>query len=185
MKKTVVFAIIIAFGLTLMNCGGSGKTVMMPCKDAPDWVYQGGSAFSKKDKAFYGVGSVSNITSPSLRRTTADQRARADLARVFSTKVKDLTKFYEQSVSSGNIPGAESMEQYAQNVMKAFTEMDLAGAEIVDHYFCPSENAMYSLAKLDVDAFKDQIEKVKALPEQVKQSIIDNANAAFEELDNQ
>ena len=52
--------------------------------DAPKWALIGGGAFTDdRGKAFYGVGSATGIKNYSLQRQVADDRARADLAKVF------------------------------------------------------------------------------------------------------
>jgi len=181
MKKEMVVLTVITLTILLVGCI-TPSPVVSPCKDAPDWVYKGGDAF--KDKAFYAVGSTANASDPHVRRKTAEQRARAGIANIFNTEIEDLTDIYARSLSTGNIPGAESAEQFLGLVTTAFTKMTLSGVKIVDHFFCPSENTMYALAKLDVDGFKEEIGKVKDLPDQVKQSIINNADDAFEKLKN-
>ena len=61
-----------AFALALLaGCGGK-----------PDWVRKGSGAFKKDEKVFYGVGVAENIQSEALRRTTADNRAIAEISKV-------------------------------------------------------------------------------------------------------
>ncbi len=41
----------------------------------PDWVMKGAGAFRGEGKSLFGVGAADGITSETLRRTTADNRA--------------------------------------------------------------------------------------------------------------
>jgi hypothetical protein len=154
-----------------------------PAPGRPKWIDQGGGFFSgDRGKAFYGVGVASNISSPSLQRSVAETQARADIARVFKSKIENLVKVYTRSISGG--PGnRESPEQFAQETTRAFTSMELSGATVIDHYFDPRQKALYALAILDAEAFKTQLENLNELSEQTRQIIQENADKAFEELD--
>ena len=180
MKKTVVFAIIIAFGLTLMNCGGQTSFVVT-CKDHPDWVEKGGAAF--KDKAFYGVGSVTNVRDVGLARDAADAKARANLAKNFSTEINNRLEQYQQSISSGNYPDQEHMEQVIEQGLITITKMELRGAMVVDRHACIKENTRYSLTRLDTEAFAKELEKIKDLPDEVQKVIKQHADDFFEEME--
>ena len=180
MKKTVVFAIIIAFGLSLMNCGRQTSFVVT-CKDHPDWVEKGGAAF--KDKAFYGVGSVTNVRDIGLARDAADAKARANLAKNFKTEINSKMKQYQQSISSGNYPDQEHMEQVIEQGLIAITKMDLTGAMIADRHACVKENTRYSLSRLDPESFSQQLAKVKDLSAEVQKVIKEHADGFWGEME--
>jgi len=151
----------------------------------PGWVDKGTGYFSgERGKAFYGVGAATNIMNVSLKRKTADANARASLAAIFSTKIKELVKNYVKSISKGvgeNIRITE--EQFAQSATKAFTEMELSGAIIIDRYFDSVEKTQYSLAVLDLSLFKDKVKEMKNLSQEVQNVIEQNAEKAFNELE--
>jgi hypothetical protein len=59
----------------------------------PEWVEKGTGAFSAdKNRVFRGVGSASGIKNASLARTTADNRGRAEIAKIFETYSASLMK---------------------------------------------------------------------------------------------
>ena len=90
--------------VSLLGACASGppKRATLKDADAPDWVIKGGGAFEDSNgKAFYGVGSAGGIKNYSLQRTTADDRARNDLAKVFEFYTKSLSKDYMASTTSG------------------------------------------------------------------------------------
>ena len=59
---------------------------LVACGGPPKWVKQGSGAYNEKDsKGFYGVGSVSGVRNESLAWDTAENRARAEIAKTFET----------------------------------------------------------------------------------------------------
>lgn len=107
----------------------------------PGWVQQGSAALtSGKGRVFYGVGTATDIKNPSLLRSTADNRARDELAKVLQVFSASLMKDY--SASSG--------EQQIEQAVKTVSSSALKGVEIVDRYM-GADGAFYSLAALDLD----------------------------------
>ncbi|TLY13977.1 MAG: hypothetical protein E6K69_08345, partial [Nitrospirae bacterium] len=70
---------------------GSGLAVAMlvgltACGGPPTWVKKGSGVLnSKEDKSFYGVGAVIGVKNEPLAWDTAENRARAELAKNFET----------------------------------------------------------------------------------------------------
>jgi hypothetical protein len=119
--------------------------------DLPQWVNRGSAAFNNGgERAFYGVGSASGIKNPALLRSTADNRARAEVAKVFETFSASLMKDYMNS----------SGEQNVEQAVKTFSAMSLEGVEVRDRYIDRDGN-MYSLAVLDIDKVLPAIQKAK------------------------
>lgn len=170
----------LALGATAVavGCGGDQIKGEGSHDDRPKWVDAGGAAF--KDKAFYGVGVASNISSVGLRRSTADAQARAELAKIFTSRVQNLIKNYEASTTDG---AKEAAEAHRQEATKVFTEMELSGVEIVDRFFDLDQKTQYSLARLDPDAFEAQLDRLDRLGGRAKEIIRDNARKAFQEID--
>ena len=143
----------------------------------------GGGFFSgDRGQAFYGVGAASNISNASLRRSVSDTQARADLSRVFQSRISNFIKIYSRSISGGP-EEPESAEQFAQEATTAFTSMDLSGSQIVDHYFDTQEKTMYALAMLNAESFRTQVEDVADLNQETREYILENAEKAFDELE--
>ena len=154
--------------------------------DAPEWVLIGGGAFTDdRGKAFYGVGSATGIKNYSLQRQVADDRARADLAKVFEYYVETLTKDYQAHTTAGSF--AESTEeQNSEAALKVVVSQTLRGVVIVDHFEIPERRELISLARLDYDAFKrnvEQAETFQELPPQVREDIKERADALHEEME--
>ena len=179
MKKLLIISIA-AFlvAIIIAGCASSSQTT----SNRPGWVDKGSGFFSgDRGKAFYGVGAATGIRNVQLRRTTAETNARADIARAFKTKVADLVKVYMRHVSGGD-PARSSEEQTAQQVTRAFTEMDLVGARVIDHFFDPADQTEYALVVMDAAGMKDQVAQMKQLSKQIQDAILKNSDDAFNEL---
>ena len=154
----------------------------------PAWVISGGGAFTDKDgKAFYGVGSATGIKNFSLQRQVADDRARADLAKVFEFYVETLTKDYQAHTTAGSF-ATTSEEQNAEAAVKVVVSSTLRGVTIIDHFEIPERRELISLARLDYDAFKRNVadaEEFKQLPPKVRQDIKDRADALHKEMEDE
>jgi len=171
-------ALALAAPAALTACGGAQTEGEHD--DRPAWVDRGGAAM--KDKAVYGVGVASKISSVSLRRSTADAQARAELAKIFTSRVQNLVKNYEASTNDGD---KEAAEAHRQEATKVFTEMELAGVEIVDRFFDTEQDTQYALARLDPAAFAAQLDQMDKLSARAKEIIRFNAKKAFDEVDDE
>ena len=148
--------------------------------DPPEWVNKGAAAFS--DKAFYGVGSASGIKNYSLQRTASDDRARNALAKVFGFWTKSLTKDYQASTTAGEV-NVSSEEQEVEAAIKTIANDTLIGVEIVNHWEHTGRNQMFSLARLDLESFKKNLDRHKELSKEVREAIKERADALHEELE--
>ena len=92
--STVFFVVAILSGCT----STPEKTrVLVGDYQPPEWVNKGSGAFKDAgEKVFYGVGLADGMKNLSLQRTTADDRAIANVATQISSVVKRLKKDYER-----------------------------------------------------------------------------------------
>jgi hypothetical protein len=177
----------LAMGVFLATGCASTKpvTVSTPIQDlkAPVWVVKGSGAYgAEKGKVFYGVGAASGIQNPSLLRSAADNRARNEVAKVFQVYTASLMKDYMGSTTAGK-PGVSSEEQLVEQAIKTVSGMTLSGVEIADHWQHPASGELYSLARLDLAAFKDNLEKAKELDAKTKEYIRQNSDRLHEQLE--
>ncbi|MBI5180943.1 MAG: LPP20 family lipoprotein [Nitrospirae bacterium] len=181
------FAAVILF-LSFLGCAGAKKETavappVQPASVEPEWVRKGAGAFlNKGDKAFYGIGSVSGVMNKSLARTTADNRARAELAKVFETYSASLMRDYAASTTAGDFKKT-SEEQNIEQAVKTFSAATLSGVVIIDHWTDPQDNTIYALAKLDLENFKETLNKMKEMNAEVRDFVRKNAEKAFEKLE--
>jgi LPP20 lipoprotein len=168
----------------LVACGGEKKPEMsnqVLHANAPDWVNRGSGAFGgEKGKLFYGVGIASKIPNASMRRQTADARARSEIVKTLNTYVAVLNKDYQASTTAGDM-SASNDEQHVEQTLKTYSQMDLSGVLIVDHWV-DNDGTEFALAQLDMDTFKSNLDKMKQLSAQVRDAVRANADRAFDEL---
>ena len=186
MKQFIMVSLIL-----LLGACGTIPTIPEPPKalieyKPPAWVLSGGGAFTdKQGKAFYGVGSATGIKNYSLQRQVADDRARADLAKVFEVYTETLTKDYQAHTTAGSF-ATSTEEQNSEAAVKVVVSTTLRGVTIIDHFEIPERGELISLARLDYDAFKRnvvQAEEFKVLPPKVRQDIKDRADALHKEME--
>ena len=186
MKHFIMVSLVV-----LLSACGTIPSIPEPPKamveyNPPKWVMTGGGAFTDvKGKAFYGVGSATGIKNFSLQRQVADDRARADLAKVFKYYTQTLTKDYQAHTTAGNFE-TSSEEQNSESAVKVIVASTLRGVMIIDHFEIPARRELLSLARLDYDAFKQNLEKTeefKQLPSKVREDIKERADILHKELE--
>ncbi len=186
----MTFIIGILFLSSVFGCAGTKKEAAVappaqPVSAEPEWVRKGAGAFlNKGDKAFYGVGAVSGVMNKPLARTTADNRARAEIAKVFETYSASLMRDYAASTTAGDFKKT-SEEQNIEQAVKTFSAATLSGVVIIDHWTDPQDNTIYSLARLDLENFKETLNKMKELNAEVRDFVRKNAEKAFEKLESE
>jgi hypothetical protein len=154
------------------------------CSGNPKWVAKGGGYMSEKDKkAFYGVGAVTGIRNEPLAKETADNRARADLAKYVDTYTAYLMRDYAASTTAGDFTKS-SEEQNVERAVKTFVATHLSGVQVVDRWEKEDKNGktVYSLAKMDLASFKENVNQMKELNAAARDFVRKNAERAFERL---
>jgi hypothetical protein len=158
--------------------------LLAACSGTPKWVGKGGGYMSEKDrKAFYGVGAVAGIRNEPLAKETADNRARADLAKYVDTYTAYLMRDYAAATTAGDFTKS-SEEQNVERAVKTFVATHLSGVQVIDRWEKDEKGArtIYSLAKLDLATFKENVGQMKELNEAARDFVRKNAERAFERL---
>ncbi|MBI3358551.1 MAG: LPP20 family lipoprotein [Nitrospirae bacterium] len=165
----------------------AGFALVVGCSSTPkrpDWIMKGAGAFPK-EKSFYGVGAVSGVKNIPLAYRAADNQARADIAKQFDIYTASLMKQYAASTAVGDM-SKSSEEQNIEEATKTFTAISLSGIQIVDHHEESSKDGIptiYSLAKLDLERVKENMEQAKELSAEVRDSVRKNADKSFDNLE--
>lgn len=162
----------VAFVVGVAGCGGP-----------PTWVKKGSAAMNKKDdKAFYGVGAVVGVKNEPLAWDTAENRARAEIAKSFQTYSAYLMRDYAASTTAGDFT-RNTEEQNIERAIKTFSAVTLSGVRPVDRYKDTDSQTYYVLAKLDFKDMKDQLLQAKELNAEVRDFVRKNAERLFEKLE--
>ena len=180
-KNEILFALLILPVLLVACAGASLRGGKMP-----DWVKEGSGAFRDGgEKVFYGVGEVVGVKNEPLARSSAENRARAEVGKIFETYTASLMKDYMASTTGGAAVTAQSPaleEQHIEQTIKTFSAVTLSGVMIVDHWVDAKSDTQYALARLDLEKFKNSIDRMQELSSQVRDFIRKNADRNFEDL---
>ncbi len=168
--------------LVLAACGG-GKTVVesdLGIKGAPDWVNKGTSALNDRDgRLFHGVGSSPAMGDESLQRSTADDRARAEVARILSTYMDVVSSDYVAASGTG---ANASSEQGVSRQIKAVTKQNLSGSKIIGRWKDGRTNTVYSISELDLKYIKSAVQGANDMNEDLRRYIDRNAENIFDKV---
>jgi len=171
-KKLAGGGLAVALLIGLAACGGP-----------PKWVKQGSGALNDKDgKYFYGVGAVSGVRNEPLAWDTAENRARAEIAKTFETYTGYLMRDYAASTTAGDF-SRNSEEQNVERAIKTVTFTTLNGVRPIDRYKDDKTGTYYVLTKLDLENVKNTLDQSKELNAQVRDFVRKNADRAFERLE--
>ena len=166
---------ILFLALVLGAC--SGKTSIesdLGLDHAPDWVNEGTQAVSDDDgRLIHGVGMAPVMGDASLQKSTADNRARAEIARVLSTYVDAIIVDY--TASSG---GESDLD--VEREIRSTTQLALSGARILGHWKDDENGDIYAFAELDMEAVDRSLETATSLSAAFKDHYRQNAAANFD-----
>jgi hypothetical protein len=154
---------------TLLTLAGAASAA--PHNFKPDWV-SGSSMEFPREQYVTGVGSADD-------RRTAEDRARGEISRVFSSQVTVTTSSEaSEAVESAGGRNENSSSQSARSGIRTYSKKILQGVEITETWQDDSSRVWYALAVLDkakyVPAVTDRIgeldSQAKQLYAQVQQS---------------
>jgi hypothetical protein len=176
----ILTTLLALFLLTTLVVGCSGKHKVVA--DGPSWVNRGSGAFKDEgSRIFYGVGAVTGISSQPLAVQTADQRARADIARQLDTFVTGLFRDYQTSTVAV-LGKAPVEEQHVEDSLKNLTRISVHGAKVIDHWRDPKTNTIYSLVRLDLEGIKATVGEMREMDNSLRGYVRSHAEAAFDEI---
>ena len=178
-----VIPISLAFVLSLLLGGCGGKTVVesdMGIKGAPDWVNEGTNILKAKDgRLFHGLGSAPLMEDMSLQTSAADNRARAEVARILSSYMNVVSKDYVASVGTGNM---QASEQSVSRQIENITKLNLTGVKIIGHWRDKETGVIYSLAELDMKYMKDILNSAKDMNQSFKMYMENKGTNIFDRM---
>lgn len=147
----------------------------------PPWALGKCEESLKNKDALCASGSVQGMSSVSLARSAAEGRARTELARMLQVRVKSMLKDY-QAAAQGGPDDATKSEQYIEDTSKQITDLTLSGSRL-EETFVSETGTFWALVVLDVDAFKDSLQRANELNDEVRAGIIERAERSFRSLD--
>jgi len=127
-------------------------------KNAPDWV-NNGSAFinAKGERLIHGVGYSLVVGDLAKQKAIADDIARAEVERLLSSFLSELSRKFSIAVKAetSGVQATDTSEVIAQSQVQAATKLNTPVARIVKSWRDPRNNAVWSLALLDIKRVKN------------------------------
>ncbi len=182
MNSRYRFVVAVIAAVLLAGCG-SNKTMVesdLNIKGAPDWVNEGTQMLNDNDgRLFHGVGQAPVMGDESLQRSTADERARAEVARVLSSYLNVATKDYSAMASRG---GEQANEQSVSRQIDNLTQVNLTGAKIIGHWRDRKTQTVYAIAELDMKRMKETVEQLEAMSPGLRDFLTQKGDTIFDRL---
>jgi hypothetical protein len=170
---------IMAFALIVAGC--SGKTMVesdLRIKDAPDWVNEGTAILKNRDgRYFHGIGSAPPVGDQSLQMATADNRARAEIARILSSYMEVAYNDYTATNTAAEQPLTEGE---ISRQIKNISRVNLSGAHIIAHWRDKRTQLIYALAELDMKQVKQTLANVSDMNANVRKFIVNSGDNIFD-----
>ncbi len=146
----------------------------MGLKGAPAWVNNGTNAVSNEEgQLIHGVGSAPAMGDVSLQKATADNRARAEVARIMST-------FIDSTLSDYSASNGEGFDMSVEKTIKSSTKAALSGAVIIGSWRDTNSGDIYSFAELNLNTLETSISNADKINQSFKQYSEKNLEANFE-----
>lgn len=149
-------------------------------KGAPDWVNKGSNILNGKNgRMFYGVGSATPQGDMALQKAIADDRARAEIARILSSYLEVLSTDY---ISTAKLADISVNEENVSLQIKNTTKVNMAGARIIGSWRDPQSNTIWSIAELDMNNVKNTMAGVTDMTADLKRYIESTADNIFDRV---
>lgn len=163
--------------------GCSGKTEVesdLNIKGAPDWVNEGSQMLNDKGgRLFHGIGSAPAMGDDSLQRSTADERARAEIARVLNSFLKTASNDYTAAASSG---GETASEMSVSRQIDNLTQINLTGAKIIGRWHDKRTGNVWSIAELDMKHMKKTLESAEQMSPGLRDFLTSEGDSIFDRI---
>lgn len=175
------FPVMAVLVILLAACAGQTKVESdLGIKGAPDWVNEGTQAVSdKKGRLIQGVGSAPNLGDPALQKATADNRARAEIARVLSSYLDVAMNDF--LASSGGQDADEAIaESSIQQQINSISQVVLNGSKIIGNWKDKRTGIIYSFAELDLKQVQDVVAANRNMSEDLKRYLAVQGSAVFD-----
>jgi len=184
MKKFYFIAKLLSmalFAVAISACSSTTKVKSdLGLKGAPDWVNQGTNILNDKDgRLFHGVGSASQMGDMALQKSVADDRARAEVARILSSYLDVVSSDYLSAAKSG---GASVTEEAVTRQIKALSKVNLSGARIIGSWRDTKSNIIYSIAELDMKQVKSTLAGTQEMNDDLRRYIETRADNIFDRV---
>ena len=165
----------------LAACGG--KTMVesdLGISGAPDWVNEGTQYLNDKGgRLFHGVGQAPVMGDASLQLSTADNRARAEVARILTSYLDVVSNDFTAASGSGE---STINQQAVSRQIRNLSKVNLSGVKIIGHWKNEKNGDIYSIAELDLEKVKSTTDLVEDMNADLKRYITDHSANIFDKV---
>lgn len=166
--------------LALSACASKQLEGDLGIKGAPDWVNKGTQVVDDKSgHLIHGVGMAPAMPDLSLQTSTADDRARAEVARVLNSFMHVVSQNYSAAAGSG--PN-QQIDQSTSRQIQSITDQNLSGVRILTHWPNPKDGSLWAIAQLDMDQVKASVANAKDMNAGFRDYFSANADNIFESM---
>ncbi|MFT5657761.1 MAG: hypothetical protein ACI9KN_001035 [Gammaproteobacteria bacterium] len=180
-KRHISIGALVISALIFVGC--SSKTTVesdLNIAGAPDWVNEGNQMLSDDGgRLFHGIGSAPAMGDHSLQKNTADDRARAEVARVFSSYLTVASKDYSAAASQGS---EQVSEQTVSRQIDNLTQINLTGAIIIARWQDEDTGSVWSLAELDLNRVQQTLDKAQTMSPALRDFLAQQGDSIFDRL---
>ncbi|MDO8412691.1 MAG: hypothetical protein Q7S51_02755, partial [Gallionellaceae bacterium] len=124
-------------------------------------------------------GSASARGDMALQTSVADDRARAEVARILSSYLDVVSNDYMSAAKAGE---SHTTEEAVTRQIKNLSKVNLAGARIIGNWRDPKSDIIYSIAELDMNHVKSTLAGVNDMNEDLKRYIDSRADNIFDRV---
>ena len=181
LKYLMTIGIMLSVMTVLVACAGKTQVKSdLYIKHAPDWVNEGTNILKNRNgRLFHGVGSAPAMGDMSLQTSTADNRARAELARILSSYMEVVSNDYSSATpTAGEANSSQSISRQIENL----TRVNLTGSRIIGRWRDKKTDTIYSIAELDMKQVKQTLEGVQDMNQGLKQYLTSEGDNIFDRM---
>ena len=164
----------------LVACSSAKLEGDLNIKGAPDWVNKGTQVVEDKGgRLINGVAVAPSMNDPALQTSVADDRARAEIAKVLNSFMKVVSQDYSAAAGSGQ---DQQNEESVSRQIQAITEQNVSGARILTHWPNPKDGSLWSIAQLDLGQVKDMVANSKDMNSAFRDYFAAHADNIFDNM---
>lgn len=170
-------AIIIA--AVISGCSSSPKVDSRPViAGAPGWVNSGTILLHAKDnRLFHGIGQASAMDTISLQKSAADDKAKAEVARILSAYLEQISRNFIAQVKPGE---ASITQELLMRQISNITEHNRSRTKIRGSWRDPRTGIVYSIAELNLRQVKNSL-AASDINEEFRRYIEIHADSIFDQ----
>jgi hypothetical protein len=156
MASLSLVALLAVAGLLAACAGQPELNASTDASGVPVWVNEGSNILtSKQGRHFHGVGSAPMLGDFSLQTVTADNRAKAEVARVLASYMEIVSRDY---IASGDADAAGFSGQDVSHQMSQLEKIRLDDVEVIGHWQDKESKTVYAIAEVDMETVRKALQ---------------------------